>query len=334
VPPRASARIINLQAARLALARAADRAPPTTLGAVPLSFRQWRGELEDRAPHFRRSAWAAAAATHAIIGAAVILYAVFTRLPEPLPGIAVTLSFEPARPAAEPGPASTTETQAEASPAVPEPPAEAAPEASADVAAAPEPPQALPPPEPIALDTPPPPPEPPLATAPEVPKPVAVKPPPPAHHVAAPPRRTARAAAPPAKHPAPAPSQAAAPGVSDAAPGVSLSAGNPPMLEQSTAAPVVPPSPVAASAGNPRPDYPVMARIARLEGRLVLRVDVTVSGSAAAVAVAVSSGHPSLDEAAVDAVQGWRFDPATRRGKPVAGIIYLPIEFRLVDLKQ
>jgi periplasmic protein TonB len=325
VPPLASARIIDFRAARLAMARD-DRAPPATLGAVPLSFRQWRGEFDERVPRFRRSAWAAAAATHAIIGAAVILYAAFTRLPEPLPGIAVTLSFEPARPEAEPGPASTTETpQGEASPAVPEPPTEAAPEASADIAAAPEP---------LPLEMPPPLPEPPLAAAPEVPKPVAVKPPPPARHGAAPPRRTARAVAPPAKHQAPAPTQAAAPGVSDTAPAATLSTGNPPMLEEPTAAPVIPPSAVAAAAGNPRPDYPVMARIARLEGRLVLRVDVTVSGSAAAVAVAVSSGHPSLDEAAVDAVQGWRFDPATRRGKPITGIIYLPIEFRLVDLKQ
>src|SRR6266436_3836160 len=92
-------------------------------------------------------------------GAAIILYASLTPLPEPLPVVAVTLSFEASKPTAEPGPTPTTETPpaeappAEASPTVPEPPVDAAPEA--DIAATAEPPQALPPPEPIAVEIPP-----------------------------------------------------------------------------------------------------------------------------------------------------------------------------------
>jgi TonB family protein len=57
----------------------------------------------------------------------------------------------------------------------------------------------------------------------------------------------------------------------------------------------------------------------------------TDSGSAAAIAVAASSGHPILDQAALDAVQGWRFNPATRAGVPVAGITCVPIQFLLFD---
>src|SRR3982750_2615472 len=88
LPPLASARIIDLQAARLALGREGEQASPATLGEVPLSFRQWHGDLVQRAPRFRREAWAAAAAIHAIIGGAILLYASLTTLPPPLPGIA------------------------------------------------------------------------------------------------------------------------------------------------------------------------------------------------------------------------------------------------------
>src|SRR6266851_458848 len=169
-------RVIPFKTARLTLVSDADRTP-ARLGTVPLAFREWRGELEQRAPRFRRPAWVAAAAIHAVIGAAIILYASLTPLPEPLPVVAVTLSFEASKPTAEPGPTPTTETPpaeaplAEASPTVPAPPADAVPEPSADIAAKAEMPQAPPPPEPLPVETPPPAPEPPLAAAPEPPKP-------------------------------------------------------------------------------------------------------------------------------------------------------------------
>src|ERR1700736_2667750 len=76
MPPLASARIIDLKTARLALGRKAHPgvpAPlgpatlePAMLGAVPLTFRQWRGELEGRSPRLRWPAWIAAAMAHAI----------------------------------------------------------------------------------------------------------------------------------------------------------------------------------------------------------------------------------------------------------------------------
>src|SRR5260221_9116559 len=192
-------RLIPFKTARLTLVSDADRTQ-ARLGTVPLAFREWRGELEQRAPRFRRPAWVAAAAIHAVIGAAIILYASLTPLPEPPPVVAVTLSFEASKPTAEPGPTPTAETPpaeaapTETSPTVPEPPADAAPEANTEIAAPAEPPQALPPPDPLSDETPPPPPDPPLAAAPETPKPVAVTvaPPPPPPRPATPPRRTAR----------------------------------------------------------------------------------------------------------------------------------------------
>jgi protein TonB len=336
VPPLASAQIIDLEAARRALASDAAPESAATFGAVPLSFRQTHEAIQGQSPRLHRSAWAAAAAAHVLIGAAILLYASLARLPEPPPGIAVTLSFESSKSTAEPGPAPTVETPptetpttetppVEASPTVPEPAVEAAPEASAKIAPTPEPV-----PEPTPVDIPPPLPEPPLATAPEIPQPVAVAPPPPPPPVPAPPRPKARPHAPPAKHQAPSPPQAAAPGLSDNPPAVSLSTGIAPMAEPPITAPIIPPSPAGTAAGNPKPDYPIAGRRFNLEGRLVLRVDVTVSGSASAVAVVVSSGHPVLDQAALEAVQTWQFNPATKGGVPVASVIYWPVEFRLL----
>ena len=93
----------------------------------------------------------------------------------------------------------------------------------------------------------------------------------------------------------------------------------------------IPPTQASPAPGNRKPDYPMTARRGHFEGRLVLRVDVTDVGSASAVAVAVSSGHAILDEAAVTALQGWHFNPATRDGVAVAGVAYVPIQFRLQD---
>ena len=45
-------------------------------------------------------------------------------------------------------------------------------------------------------------------------------------------------------------------------------------------------------------------------------------------AVESSSGHDSLDQAALDAVSVWRFKPATLHGKPVAVYYRLTINFK------
>lgn len=87
----------------------------------------------------------------------------------------------------------------------------------------------------------------------------------------------------------------------------------------------------APSADNPKPAYPAYARRRGIEGRVVLRVEVTAEGGAGAVAVVESSGHDSLDEAAVTAVRRWRFHPAVRDGVPVPSTLRVPITFRLTE---
>ena len=67
--------------------------------------------------------------------------------------------------------------------------------------------------------------------------------------------------------------------------------------------------------------YTQQARQDNVEGRLVLRVTVDENGAVTSVTV-VSSVEPSLDAAAIEAVKQWRFKPAMRCGRPVAGGTY------------
>jgi protein TonB len=100
---------------------------------------------------------------------------------------------------------------------------------------------------------------------------------------------------------------------------------------QVAALPIIPPQPIAGRAGNPKPDYPAEARRRGLQGKVVLLVEVSAAGLPANVAVAASSGHAALDQAALAAVQLWRFSPATRGGTPMAGTAQVPIQFRLEE---
>jgi periplasmic protein TonB len=80
---------------------------------------------------------------------------------------------------------------------------------------------------------------------------------------------------------------------------------------------------------NPRPAYPHVAVREGWTGAIVLHVRVLPTGRAGDISVQKSSGHRVLDDAAVDAVKGWTFIPATQGGSPVAGWVNVPIEFQL-----
>jgi protein TonB len=78
-----------------------------------------------------------------------------------------------------------------------------------------------------------------------------------------------------------------------------------------------------------RPAYPDVARRMGAEGTTLLRIRILEDGAVGEVLVARSAGHPSLDEAAVEAVRRWRFEPAKRDGRPIQVWASLPIRFRL-----
>jgi protein TonB len=80
---------------------------------------------------------------------------------------------------------------------------------------------------------------------------------------------------------------------------------------------------------NPAPAYPAMSRRLREEGRVVLRVFVSVEGRPQQIELKTSSGFARLDQAAEDAVRRWKFVPARHGDKAFATWVAVPIVFNL-----
>ena len=85
-------------------------------------------------------------------------------------------------------------------------------------------------------------------------------------------------------------------------------------------------APRAVSA--PDPEYSDEALKTHLEGTAVLKLTVDPEGKPRDIKVFVPLGS-GLDEKAVDAVKTWRFEPATKDGKPVAVQIYIEVQFHV-----
>ncbi len=80
---------------------------------------------------------------------------------------------------------------------------------------------------------------------------------------------------------------------------------------------------------NREPVYPDEAARRGQQGTVLLRIQVTPEGLAAAVDVERSSGYPLLDRAARSAVETWRFVPAVENGQPIPSTMTLRIAFEL-----
>jgi protein TonB len=108
-------------------------------------------------------------------------------------------------------------------------------------------------------------------------------------------------------------------------------------LQAAAAPPTAPPVKTAVSisasyaASNPFPPYPKMSLSNQEEGTVMLRVLVQSDGTAGDVQVKTSSGYALLDKSARTTVRGWRFNPTTLDGKPVAQWYQVPIQFKLPD---
>jgi periplasmic protein TonB len=88
-----------------------------------------------------------------------------------------------------------------------------------------------------------------------------------------------------------------------------------------------PPEPI-----NPiAPTYPDFAKRTGIQGVVILEVDVYRDGTLGKINVKKSllSGPGGLDEAAIDAVKKWRFQPGKSGGKPIDTTVIIPIEFTL-----
>lgn len=79
------------------------------------------------------------------------------------------------------------------------------------------------------------------------------------------------------------------------------------------------------------PIYPPRCLRMGIEGNVRVRVLVGEDGRPQEVTIGKSSGEAALDQAAMDAVRHWRFEPARRDGLPVRAWAIIPIEFKLID---
>jgi protein TonB len=78
----------------------------------------------------------------------------------------------------------------------------------------------------------------------------------------------------------------------------------------------------------PDPDYSEEARKAKYQGVCVLYVVIGPDGKPRDIRVARTLGL-GLDEKAIEAVRTWRFEPATKDGKPVAVAVNIEVTFHL-----
>jgi protein TonB len=75
------------------------------------------------------------------------------------------------------------------------------------------------------------------------------------------------------------------------------------------------------------PVYPELARQSELEGTVFVRIGVDESGGVAWAEIV--RGVPGLNEAALEAVRKWKFEPARQGDLPVRVRIVVPIRFAL-----
>ena len=81
-------------------------------------------------------------------------------------------------------------------------------------------------------------------------------------------------------------------------------------------------------AGAP-PEYPALARSARVQGVVILEAVIDAQGTIARVKILKSV--PLLDGAAVAAVTGWRYTPTLLNGVPVSVLMTITMNFTLQD---
>jgi protein TonB len=78
-----------------------------------------------------------------------------------------------------------------------------------------------------------------------------------------------------------------------------------------------------------RPVYPPIAKAAQVSGVVILEARIGADGGVEDARVLRSI--PLLDEAALDAVKQWKFQPTLLNGQPVPIVMTLTINFTLPD---
>jgi TonB family protein len=97
----------------------------------------------------------------------------------------------------------------------------------------------------------------------------------------------------------------------------------PPAVPAIPAAAPVAPAPPAL----PAPAYPKDALAQHINGKVVLLIDIDAQGNPTNVVVDRSEPPGVFDQASIDAARKWKFQPAVKDGRPVAGRISVPVQF-------
>lgn len=96
---------------------------------------------------------------------------------------------------------------------------------------------------------------------------------------------------------------------------------------QTDTIPVTRPRPISGPSGASR--YPNESIRARESGTVDMNICVSPAGRVDSVEVARSSGFPRLDKTALGMAAEYRFQPATRAGRPVAACAHYQIVFKV-----
>jgi TonB family protein len=78
-----------------------------------------------------------------------------------------------------------------------------------------------------------------------------------------------------------------------------------------------------------KPKYPEIAKMARIQGKVILDVAVDIYGRVIPGSIKVLSGQPMLRQAAVDAVKQWIYEPYIKEGVPKSVRFTLVVDFNL-----
>jgi len=78
-----------------------------------------------------------------------------------------------------------------------------------------------------------------------------------------------------------------------------------------------------------KPEYPALARMARIEGDVEFEAVISKAGTIEELQAL--KGHPLLVKAALDAVRQWRYQPTLLDGEPVEVLTEITVNFRLSE---
>lgn len=78
---------------------------------------------------------------------------------------------------------------------------------------------------------------------------------------------------------------------------------------------------------GPKPEYPQLAKLARIQGTVRLEALIATDGTIKGLQVV--RGHPLLAKAALDAVERWRYRPTLLNGEPVEVETEIDVNFSL-----